>query len=137
MTARAALLQLRDRLRSATGPDQSLDNGIFAGTRGLTWIEEPRGIRSGTIRWHDGSPTNVMSVPKYTESTDVALTTAPRKWRSWLLTSGRLAPDEPIYGARFFSDEAGDHEVAEAEHNASLALCICLARIEYEIARAA
>lgn len=136
MVDRKQLEDLRDSLKVATGPDASLDNAIFAGLRGLTWLEEPHGIRSGIIRWDDGILTSVHSVPKYTEVTDIALTLAD-EWQSWFLSKGRLTPDEPAYGVSFFSDEAGDNEVANAECNGGLAICICLARVNQELAKTA
>lgn len=115
MTDRAQLESLRDRLVAATGPDWILDDAIAQIVLGL-----PACGTAGPRR--------------YTGDTDEALRwLVPSECPSWIVGKGKMRPDEPAYGAMFYSDDAGSHEVASGEHDANIAICVCLARVEYEI----
>lgn len=131
MTNRAALLKLRDRLKAATGPDVSIDNAIFATLRNATWYEEPRGFRSGTLRWEDGSRVGVRDVPAHTASLDAAVTLVDGEDRFWRVGHDGEGPDPSAFKAEFLAVPARKVE-ATAD---TPALALCLARVEYELAK--
>jgi hypothetical protein len=126
MTNRAALLQLRDRLVKATGPDRRLDNALapIAGWMphskhdGGFWWCEP-GVDPTESYFHNGVHTRA---PEFTGSIDDAVTLVPDEYqRHW--KAGIEGDDGPV--ARFGNDVA----VAAA----TPALAICLARVTYEL----
>lgn len=69
-----------------------------------------------------------LNCPHYTTSIDAAVTLVP-SGGSWIISRGRLTPDEPLYGVSVYSDEAGDHEAGRSETNSSAAACVCAAAL--------
>lgn len=142
MTNRDTLLQLRDRLRAATGPDRELDLAIqnsLGGERSRRWMWLDDG--KDVIVRHDYGPcapgNPVCGLDAYTASIDAAVTLVPEGlW--YLCCTGRVREDEPLYAASFnLPDMTEDalSEVAAAEHAVNMPLCFCLARVEYELAK--
>lgn len=92
-----------------------------------------------------GAPSDVLDrrerdyAPTYTASLDAAIALAERilPGCGLLLGKGRTRPDEPLFGAQIYATAMGyrdEEPVAEAEHNSSLALALCLAIIRALIA---
>lgn len=112
------LIELRDALRKATGPDWQLDEAISQ----VVLCRPP----SGTV-----------GPPRFSHSLDAAVTLVPEGlW--YLCCTGRVREDEPLYAVSFnLPDMTADAlaEVAAAEHAANMALCFCLARVMYDLAK--
>jgi len=159
MTDRAALLQLRDRLAQATGPDRELDAEI-ARASGWTNVElvpvwtsdEWCGDEPGYDPNDDGEegPSSGMTVPRYTASTDAALTLTPSGW----LFQITQAKGDQKFTARFTNPANGaecanfgwhvredgqrmdmDAYLAALRWERTPALALCLARVELELAK--
>lgn len=103
-----SLEELRDALAKATGPDKVLDHQLERHLHGLM--------------------SRTSYVPRYTASLDAAVTLVPE---GWVETVGRLC-DGHGEGTLYQCGAAGGMYLARA---ATPALALCLARIEYEIAR--
>lgn len=70
-------------------------------------------------------------LPKFTSSVDAALTLVP-DGTFWLLGAGRSRPGEPLYGCVISRpvgepEQLEEHALGTGEHDASLALAICIA----------
>lgn len=144
-----ALKELRERLVTATGPDRDVDRFIHRDVRGLClhinqtlegaqsdtgFTCDDCGADSWGNRGKDGQRLNDR-VPAYTASLDAAVTLVPDgMW--WMFAKGKARPTEPLYGVMFFKEGTAEEVGPGAEHDSSLTLALCLARVEYEIAKA-
>lgn len=144
------LTELRDALRKATGPSIALDVRLFLALQDkqIMVIDDaserfprPHQYVSARSIWNDDwrhweSRTQVEGVareldcPAYTASIDAAVTLVPEGW---------------VYTINAFRDWADaylmneDQEIVRLRpgtHPATPALALCLARVEYEIAKA-
>jgi len=146
MTTPAPLDDLIARLEQATGPDRGLDAEIACATGALPvhapdWVKRwdtpfvlaaIRGCRAGEVAALNTNDTVawLWSAPAYTAGLDAALTLLhPDHW--YLLGKGRARPDEPLYGVIIRAANLQEEiTVAEAEHPASMAICVCLAALK-------
>ncbi len=110
-----ALLQLRERLSKATGPDRAIDKAILAAF-GYTW--------RGMDHWHSDNKRMWSGPTFFSSSIDAAVTLVPphQPWRCGIDLGGitafaTISPRHPMWFA------------------ATVPLAICLARIEYEISK--
>ena len=113
------LVNLRDRIAAATGPDREIDDALWSLTTGLSAYTEGEPLKAGN------PPRRTrLSIPNYTASIDAAVTLVPYRYgwgvenygvhaRAWLLFP------KPTYEVK--------------AHTKPLALCF--ARIEYELAK--
>lgn len=120
MTAqgKAALLELRDRLAKATGPDRALDATIenfLASGSAADLAHILQDIETTT------------KPPPYTASLDAAVTLVPEGWGVVLRDIPGLMPTTSIFP--HFTVNGNDGSAR------SLPLALCLARIEYELAK--
>lgn len=121
------LLELREALRKATGPDRELDIELLTTLCGYRDVHGNGLIfERGTepCRTLDGDE-NLMALPSPTASIDAAMTLVPEGGWHRMGTNGTTA------NAGFVAD---GHGVSEADA-ATIPLALCLARIEYEIAK--
>lgn len=136
MTAqgKAALLELRDRLAKATGPDRELDADLWLALNNKRDenVGDPSFRKRGSVLLYDikgDDRLNWFDVPKLTEGLDAAVT---------------LVPDKQGYMLRDYRDGAASALInypprAAMKQTACVgstpALALCLARIEYELAK--
>jgi hypothetical protein len=127
------LIELRDALAKATGPDRGLDSDIYiAFNIPLERVGRLDKGEHGVVGWwpKDGPYVSAIDVPRYTASIDAAATLVPEgfTWHVGLADNrrGRASFTKPH---RF--DPGQSHEAATP------ALALCVARLEYEIAKAA
>ena len=73
----------------------------------------------GGVRWKSA---------RFTTSIDAALTLIPDDL-FWLMSRGRVRPNEPLYGAQLYRDNGSDRPIAEAESD-HLAMAICIAALK-------
>lgn len=137
-TSRAMLEQLRDRLRAATGPDRELDESIAI--LALGWRRSTNPNLGAVLE----TPSGVYETgaPRFTDNLHVALALVPDGWE-WTVSNRARPPHagrayihnrELIYTGMSGMVRNPKHQSAECTA-ATPALGLCLARIEFEIAR--
>ncbi len=137
MTRREQLLDLRDRLAKATGPDRDLDARLhalatFSDPKWTCTFPENNEMGSYLVHNRDwcagGPPIISYNVARFTQSLDAAVTLVPEGCE-WLRKS-ILAMTIVQMDVR--NDGWGRHFDAGA---ATPALALCLARVEYELSQ--
>lgn len=134
MTAqgKAALLELRDRLAKATGPDRKADALLARLVGG--WVFDGR---EAIYPWRAPDAVYHMAAPVYTASLDAAVTLVPENISYELAFSA--AGEGAIRRARFWDWRRGplmiDPDNSWQGVGKTLPLAICVARIEYELAK--
>lgn len=152
MTDLTTLRELEKSLEEATGPDpiidfhmaRMFDKDLARDTDGFIAVDWGAGeyilsYQGGMGRQRRGYIGRHMVAPA-TFSLVCALTLLDGQFPrcGYLLGRGRTRPDEPLYGAQIFERELSerkDNPIAEAEHEASLAIALLLALIRALIAR--
>ncbi len=125
------LLQLREMLSKATGPDVDLDCYIHAAMENATY-EPQSGGRSAFHR--GGSWVPLGTVHRYTASIDAAVTLVPAD--TWRETNGpRRSINIPSPVQNFWHTYITVWSVRQDFHGwgATEPLSICLARVNYEL----
>jgi hypothetical protein len=129
---RQQLLQLKDRLEKAAGPDRKIDRDIarILGWKHVTDFH----IGTGPTDWCGDAPAGGgygIRLPDWSASLDAAVTLVPEGFGIELQRYWRKEPgDWWSVGLSWGTD--GDY--VQALDRPSAALALCLARIEYELA---
>lgn len=135
MTAqgKAALLELRDRLSKATGPDRDLDCAIAETVEVCGFRFDPATRHPDGDYW-EGVPNEsryIGTAPAYTASLDSAVTLVPGGLAWWEMNVEPAS--EGGTRAEFVFDDERRKTIREVASTPALALC--LARLEYELAK--
>lgn len=114
------LIELREALQRATEPDSRLDAELHLKLK-------PQVTTTAVTREQMFGP--------YTGSVDAAMTLVPEgAW--WMFGKGKIDPYEPLFGAVFYEQGTDKQLGLGGEHDYGLPFALCLARVEYEIAKA-
>lgn len=101
---------LMDRLKSASGSSRDLDKEIAVA------FDMNQYLRAN------------VEVPRFTASVEAAfLLLDPEHY--FLIGKGKLEPEEPLFCAQVFLPSMDD-PIGEGEHNATLALALCIAALD-------
>lgn len=92
----------------------------------LWWLCRSTEARKPNPSW-PGEDYIPLGGTRYLSSVDDALSLMPPDLY-WLVGKGKDTEAEPLYGAQVFRFEGGE-PIAEAEHDRTLAIAICLAAI--------
>jgi hypothetical protein len=139
----ATLRDLHRRLREATGPDRKLDTEMMklvahASSRRLGETFGPDDKPCSTPVWeYNGTTDYVTQAPTFTGSIDAAVALIERAFpgRAYFFGKGRDRAGEPLYGAVIHDGMSSrNRELGAGEHNANLAIALCIALVSALIA---
>lgn len=142
---RDILLQLQDRLAKATGPDRQIDARIA-----LLWCADIKQFPAWILGFEDALQRDVSvglfngsdRIPRYTSSIDAAVTLVPGG--AWKEVNGprrylHIPTSSPNFwhcNLTVWPKENGIGRAIDAHGwGATEALSVCLARVEYELAK--
>lgn len=117
------LTALIHKLEQAKEGSRELDEAI-AEAVGYTLAPTATGVNT-YCEPDDGD--YIGTAPRFTRSLDAAMTLVGGFY--WIIGMGKTKPKEPMYAAEIFAVNPHKELLAEAEHNASAPLALCLASL--------